>query len=34
MLLNAYGETAMKKTAVYMWYKRFEEGRGNVGDNE
>ena len=34
MLLNAYGEKAMKKTAVYMWYKRFEEGRENIKDNQ
>ena len=30
MLLNAYGEKAMKKAAVYMWYKRFEEGKENI----
>ena len=34
MLLNAYGEKAMKKTAVYMWYKRFEEGRENIKDDQ
>ena len=40
MLLNAYGEKAMKKnkkkTAVYMGYKRFEfeEGRENIKDDQ
>lgn len=27
MLRQAYGDTAAKKTAVYKWYKRFQEGR-------
>ena len=34
MLLNAYKKKAMKKTAVYMWYKRFEEGRENIKDDQ
>ena len=34
MLLNAYGEKAMKKTAVYMWYNRFKEGRENIKDDQ
>ena len=34
MLLNAYGEKAMKKTAVYMWYKCFEEGKENIKDDQ
>ena len=34
MLLNAYGEKAMKKTAVYMWYKRFNEGREIIKDDQ
>ena len=33
MLLNAYGEKAIKKAAVYMWYKRFKEGRENIKDD-
>ncbi|XP_055910513.1 protein GVQW3-like [Eupeodes corollae] len=27
MLQKAYGESAMKKTSVYEWYKRFQDGR-------
>ena len=27
MLINAYGATTVKKTAVYKWFKRFEEGQ-------
>ena len=34
MLLHTYGEMAMKKTAVYMWYKCFEEGRENIKDDQ
>jgi len=27
MLVQVYGDSAMKKTAVYSWVKRFSEGR-------
>ena len=27
MLMQVYGDNAMKKTAVYKWVKRFSEGR-------
>ena len=27
MLTKAYGESAMSKTRVYEWYKRFQNGR-------
>ena len=34
MLLQVYGDSAMKKTAVYKWVKRFSEGRECVTDEE
>ena len=34
MLVQVYGDNAMKKTAVYKWMKRFSEGRENVTDEE
>jgi len=34
ILEKAFGESAMKKTSVYEWYKRFEEGREDVEDDE
>ena len=34
MLVQVYGDNAMKKTAVYKWVKRFSEGRGSVTDEE
>jgi len=34
MLVQVYGDNAMKKTAVYRWVKRFSEGRGSVTDEE
>jgi len=34
MLLQVYGNNAMKKTAVYKWVKRFYEGRESVTDEE
>jgi len=34
MLVQVYGDIAMKKTAVYRWVKRFSEGRENVTDKE
>jgi len=30
MLVQVYGDNAMKKTAVYKWVKRFSEGKENV----
>jgi len=32
--VQVYGDNAMKKTAVYMWVKRFSEGRESVTDEE
>ena len=34
MLVQLYGDSAMKKTAVYKWVKRFSEGRESVTDEE
>ena len=34
MLVQVYGDNAMKKTAVCMWVKRFSEGRESVTDEE
>ena len=34
MLTKAYGESAMSKTRVYGWYKRFQDGREDVEDDE
>jgi predicted transposase YdaD len=34
MLVQVYGDNAMKKTAVYMWMKRLSEGRESVTDEE
>jgi len=34
MLVQIYGDNAMKKTAVYEWVKRFSEGRESVTDDE
>ena len=33
MLTKAYGESAISKTRVYEWYKRFQDGR-DVEDDE
>jgi hypothetical protein len=30
MIVQVYGDNAMKKTAVYKWVTRFSEGRGSV----
>ena len=30
MLVQVYGDNAMKKTAVYKWVKRFSERRESV----
>jgi len=32
MLVQVYGDSAMKKTAVYKWVKRFSEDRESVTD--
>ena len=34
MLVQVYGDSAMKETAVYKWMKRFSEGRESVTDEE
>jgi len=34
VLLQVYGDSAMKKRAVYKWVKRFCEGRESVTDEE
>ena len=34
MLVQVYGDNAMKKTAAYKWVKRFSEGRESVTDEE
>jgi len=34
ILVQIYGNNAMKKTAVYKWMKRFSEGRESVTDEE
>ena len=34
MLVQVYGDNAMKKTAGYRWVKCFSEGRESVIDEE
>jgi histone-lysine N-methyltransferase SETMAR len=34
LLVQVYGDNAMKKTAVYTWVTRFSEGRESVTDEE
>jgi hypothetical protein len=34
MLLQVYGDNAMKKPAVYKWVTHFSEGRASVTDEE
>jgi predicted HTH transcriptional regulator len=34
MLVQVYGDNAIKKTAVYKWLKRFHKGRKSVTDEE
>ena len=34
MLVQVYGDSAKKKTAVYKWVKRFSEGRESVIEEE
>ena len=32
--MQVYGDSAMKKTAVYKWAKRFSDGRESANDEE
>jgi len=34
MLVQVYGDSAMKKTVVYKWVKRFSMGRPSVANEE
>ena len=34
MLVQVYGDNAMKKTAAYKWVKRFSEGRESLTEEE
>lgn len=34
MLTKAFGESCMSKTAAYMWYKRFKDGRTSTEHDE
>ena len=34
MLVQVYGDSAMKKTVVYRWVKRFSDGRESITDEE
>lgn len=34
MLSTAFGERTLKKTAVYDWYNRFQQGQETVQDND
>jgi hypothetical protein len=34
MLVQVYGDNAMKKTAVYKWVTRFTEARAGVSNEE
>ena len=34
MLVQVYGDSAMKKTAVYKWVKRSSDGRESITDEE
>ena len=34
ILTKVYGESTMSKTRVYEWYKRFQDGRADVEDDE
>ena len=34
MLVQVYGDNAMKKTAVYKWVKSFSEGKESITDEE
>jgi hypothetical protein len=34
MLVQVYGDNAVKQTAVYRWVIRFSPGRGSVTDKE
>jgi hypothetical protein len=34
MLNNVYGEECLSRTQVFEWYKRFKEGRVEIGDDQ
>ena len=34
MLKTAFGNNAMKKTVLYKWYSRFEQGKNSVTDEQ
>jgi len=34
MLVQVYGDSAMKRAEVYKWVKRFSEGRESVTDEK
>ena len=34
LIVQVYGDNAMKKTAVYKWEKRFSDGRESANDEE
>jgi hypothetical protein len=34
MLVQVYGDSVMKKVAVYKWVTRFSEGRASIIDEE
>ena len=34
MLQTAFEASYMNRASVFMWYKRFKEGRESVGDDE
>ena len=34
MLTKAYGKSAMSKTRIYEWYKRFQDGCEDVENDE
>ena len=34
MLVKAYGDSAMKRTALHKWYSRYENGYESVKDDQ
>ena len=34
MLTKAYSESAISRTILYEWYKRFQDGREDIKDDE
>ena len=34
MLQTAFGASCMNRASVFVWHKRFKEGRESVGDDE